>query len=294
MSRSPIAIARTALGIGQKALPSYSSKYSPKRYTQAQLFACLALMQFLKTDYRGLVQFLRDWAELRQALGLTRSPHYSTLCYAHQRLMQPAQFEALLHAVWERARELGWSSERPTGLVDATGLEARHVSRHYVWRAGYRRFARRRWPKLTLVGDAQTHLIGAAVITWGPSQDSAEFPSALRQSARQVHWDRIIADAAYDAEHNHRLCREELKIRSTVIPLNKRRGRRWPKEPYRRQMKRRFFRRIYHQRWQIESLISRLKRRLGSALRSRIWQTQKQECRLRVLTHNLMLLGYAA
>ncbi len=75
--------------------------------------------------------------------------------------------------------------------------------------------------------------------------------------------------------------------------LNKRRGRRWPKEPYRRQMKRRFFGQVYHQRWQVESLISRLKRRLGSALRSRIWQTQKQECRLRVLTHNLMLVSYA-
>lgn len=291
MSRSPLAIARTALAIGQKALPTYSSKYSPKLYTQAQLFACLALMRFLKTDCRGVVQFLRDWSELRQALGLTYLPHYSTLCYAHQRLLSPVPFEALMHSVWEQAREIGLNPKRPTGLVDATGLEARHVSRHYVWRAGYRRFARRRWPKLSLVGDAQTHLIGAAVVTWGPSQDSPEFPSVLRQSARQVQWDRIIADAAYDAEHNHRLCREELGIRSTVIPLNKRRGRRWPKEPYRRQMKRRFFRRIYHQRWQAESIISRLKRRLGSALRSRIWRTQKQECRLRVLTHNVMLLA---
>ncbi len=165
MSQSPLAIARVALVVGQKALPTYSSKYSPKRYTQAQLFACLALMRFLKTDYRGTVQFLRDWSELRQLLGLTRIPHYSTLCHAHQRLLRPAPVEALLHSVWERAREAGLRPKRPTGLVDATGLEARHVSRHYVWRAGYRRFARRRWPKLSLVGDAETHLIGPALVT---------------------------------------------------------------------------------------------------------------------------------
>ncbi len=55
--------------------------------------------------------------------------------------------------------------------------------------------------------------------------------------------------------------------------------------------KRRFFGQVYHQRWQAESLISRLKRRLGSTLRSRIWRTQKQECRLRPLTHNVMLLA---
>lgn len=136
-------------------------------------------------------------------------------------------------------------------------------------------------------------MIAGAVITWSPFQDSSEFPATLRQSARQTHWDRITADAAYDAEHNHHLYREELEIRSTVIPLNKRRGRQWPKEPYRRQKSRRFLRHIYHQRRLIESLISRHKRRLGSAPRSRLWRPQKQECRLRVLTHNLMLVSCA-
>lgn len=50
MSKSPVAIARVALRIGQAALPAYSSKYSPQTYTQAQWFACLVLRQFLRTD----------------------------------------------------------------------------------------------------------------------------------------------------------------------------------------------------------------------------------------------------
>jgi hypothetical protein len=61
-------------------------------------------MQFLKTEYRGMIQFLRDWAELRQALGLTHIPHYSMLCYAHPRLMRPVQFEAVLDEKSIRAR----------------------------------------------------------------------------------------------------------------------------------------------------------------------------------------------
>jgi hypothetical protein len=73
-----------------------------------------------------------------------------------------------------------------------------------------------------LVGDADRHLIGATVITWGPSQASPQFPAAVRQSAQVVHWDRMIADTACDAEHNHALCRDELGIRSTIIPLNRR------------------------------------------------------------------------
>ena len=53
-----------------------------------QLFAVLALKTFLKTDYRGVVQFLADFAELREDLGLTKVPHYSTLCYAAARLLK--------------------------------------------------------------------------------------------------------------------------------------------------------------------------------------------------------------
>jgi hypothetical protein len=88
MTKSPRAVAREALRLAQEALPAYSSKFSRKDYTQHQLFALLALKTFFKTDYRGLVQLLRDFAELREELGLDGVPHYSTLCYAAKRLLK--------------------------------------------------------------------------------------------------------------------------------------------------------------------------------------------------------------
>jgi len=57
-------------------------------FTQAQLFALLALKTFFKTDYRGLAAIVRDWPELQRDLGLTKVPHFSALCYAEQRLLQ--------------------------------------------------------------------------------------------------------------------------------------------------------------------------------------------------------------
>lgn len=290
MSKSPMAVARWAMEIGQAALPRYSSEYSPHLYTLAQLFACLVLRQFFKTDYRGLIDLLKDLPELRNVLQLEKVPHYSTLCYAQQRLLRAGQFHALQRQVWQAAQRLGMVLARPNGMVDATGLESHHVSRFYVWRAGYRHFRRRRWPKLTLVGDGSSHLIAGCWVSWGPSQDSPQFQPAVRQAARYVHWDRLMADTAYDGEHNHVLCRQELGIRSTIIPINPRNTRKWPLTRYRRQMKRRFFKHLYGQRWQIESLISRHKRILGVALRARHAVTQKQECLLRILTHNLMIL----
>ncbi|HZY90014.1 MAG TPA: hypothetical protein VFE78_34650 [Gemmataceae bacterium] len=86
MTKSPRAVAREALRLAREALPAYSSKYSCKDYTQHQLFALLALKTFLKTDYRGVIQMLADFAELRRDLGLDEVSHDSTLCYAARRL----------------------------------------------------------------------------------------------------------------------------------------------------------------------------------------------------------------
>jgi hypothetical protein len=88
MTKSPRAVAREALRLAQDALPEYSAVRSRKDFTQHQLFAVLALKTFLKTDYRGVAQFLADFAELRDDLGLAKVPHYSTLCYAAARLLK--------------------------------------------------------------------------------------------------------------------------------------------------------------------------------------------------------------
>jgi hypothetical protein len=88
MTKSPRAVAREALRLARESLPAYSSKYSRKDFTQHQLFAVLAVKAFLKTDYRGVVAVLDDFAELRADLGLKKVPDHSTLCYAEARLLK--------------------------------------------------------------------------------------------------------------------------------------------------------------------------------------------------------------
>ena len=43
MTKSPVALARSALAAAQQALPAYSCKFSRKDYTRHQLCALLAL-----------------------------------------------------------------------------------------------------------------------------------------------------------------------------------------------------------------------------------------------------------
>ena len=88
MTKSTLALARTAYRVARATLPRYGHPKSRHDYTQPQLFALLAVRQALRTDYRGLVALLAEWAELRRALGLRKVPHYSTLCYAARRLLK--------------------------------------------------------------------------------------------------------------------------------------------------------------------------------------------------------------
>src|SRR5918997_810011 len=88
MTKSPLAVARMALSVARESIPAYSSRFSPRRYTQHQLFALMALREFLKLDYRGLEQVLKEWAELRDVLGLTKVPDHSTIQRAAGRLLE--------------------------------------------------------------------------------------------------------------------------------------------------------------------------------------------------------------
>jgi len=189
------------------------------------------------------------------------------------------------------ARRLGLLKGKAQGALDSTGLSADGRSSHYAKRMGQKRYKNPKWPKLTLLVHTQSHLILSAIVSEGPSYDHPLFAPAVRQATRRLPLDRLLCETGYDSEANHRIGREECGIRSTVIPLNPRRhGRKWPKTKYRRQMRRRFPKRKYGQRWQVESVVSRAKRRLGWVLSAKTAEYQAFECQNRVLTHNLMIL----
>jgi hypothetical protein len=86
MIKSPLGFAQQALEVARTALPAYSSKFSKKDFTRHQHFAILALKTFLKVGYRDVVEYLRDWSDLRDALGLKKVPHFTTLQKAHAKL----------------------------------------------------------------------------------------------------------------------------------------------------------------------------------------------------------------
>lgn len=76
-----------AIETAQRVLPRYGHRFSRKDFTLPQLFACLVLRKFYKTDYRGIVAILEDCSDLRKELGLTKTPHFTTLQKNEHRLL---------------------------------------------------------------------------------------------------------------------------------------------------------------------------------------------------------------
>lgn len=88
MTKSPLAVVRQAIKVAQEALPPYSSRFSRKDFTQHQHFAILALRDLLRLDLRGVEALLREWSDLRDALGLSKVPDHTTLWHAERRLLK--------------------------------------------------------------------------------------------------------------------------------------------------------------------------------------------------------------
>lgn len=66
--------------LGRKHLEPYGAATSRHDFTQSQLMACLVLKVYLKTTYRGVVDFLEGHSALREVLGLEgKLPHYTCL-----------------------------------------------------------------------------------------------------------------------------------------------------------------------------------------------------------------------
>lgn len=296
-SKSTLTVARMALEAAQQAVEEYSHAKSPRKFTQPQLLACLIVKELRALDYRGIHIMLSEWSDLRYALGLQRVPHFTTLCAASKRLLCKPTAEALLRAILQRCRDIGLLKARSKLVaIDSTGMETRHASRYYTRRCKrHQGHYKRRFPKLSAICDTSNHLLLGMVIDRGPKLDYAEDEATVLNALHQQRFETLVADAGYESERLHNLCREKLGIRS-IIPTTQR-GR--PRDDgqakavtghYRRLLQRRFPKKLYGQRWQIETAFSMLKRNLGSALRARRYYSQSREIRLRILTHNLMIL----
>lgn len=288
-----------ALAAGKEAFSDYSHKFSPQKFTQPQLFACLVLKEFERKDYRGIHQLLLDCPDLRQAIGLHSVPHFTTLQKASRRLLRLGRVRRLLNSTVQRVLKRRRVVSYAAG--DSSGFDARHASRYYVHRRDAdksdenrpkKRVIYQRFGKLMLIVCCLSHAIVALVASEGPTPDIDQLDDVLAETPKRLRLRHMVLDAGFDSAHNHRLLREDHGIVSTIPPRHGRPAvdpRSLPKDKYRRRMKTHFNRKAYRKRPQVETVFSMLKRNLGSALRGRSRHSRRRDMLLRALTHNITL-----
>lgn len=291
-SKSPRKVALAALKAAQRALPAYAHRFSPRKFTQHQLFACLVLKVFFKTDYRGVVAMLDDLPGLRRAIGLRHVPHFTTLQKVARRLLVSVPADQLLTAT---VRMAGRGGTVKLAAVDSSGLESHHVSRYFVRRRSrepglWQTTTYIRFPKVGVVCDCANHVILSTLMNRGPSPDVNQLEGTLGPAARRVRIATLLADAGYDSESNHVFVRERCGIETIIPAKHGRPTSRPPTGYYRRLMSRGFDKTKYGQRWQVETVFSMIKRNLGSALRSRSYWAQCREMMMLALVHNITIL----
>jgi hypothetical protein len=298
-SKSPKRVLLVARGVARRCLPAYSHRCSPKKFTQHQLFACLVLKEFLKLDYRGTESLLSDSPALRAAIDLRWAPDFTTLQKASRRLLKLSSVRRMLGDTLAKAKQMRVFKKRVRlAAIDASGFEAHHISNYFVRRRArdgkttgkWQTTTYRRFPKLAVVCDCQTHLILSAVVERGPKPDFDHWIAAMAQATNVATIATLLADAGYDAEWIHLAARIAFGVRTIIPPTRGRPSTGPPASYYRRRMAKHFNRPLYCQRSQVETVFSMLKRRLGSAVNAYSPWSHRRALLLKVLTNNIMIL----
>jgi len=144
----------------------------------------------------------------------------------------------------------------------------------------------RRFLKLTIGAELKTQLVTSIKVRRGLANDNCDFTPVVRK-AHSVKSIKIgIGDNGYDAEKNHELLRDELHAQSIIparhqdVPVWRTRGR------YRKQMKKGYSKKMYHQRSIDETIFSVVKRTMGDEVRSVKTKAQNNEMRLKMISYN--------
>ena len=185
--------------------------------------------------------------------------------------------------------------------IDSTGFQSHHVSEYFAYRRGTIRGEigkvwRRRYPKLWTLVDCESHLILSLHTGRGPGSDLEGFVPTLVACHPFVSFDVLLADAGFDCEASHEIVHKLFDAKALIPPT--RTPKRNPvkaKKPFRQKMAR-LFRdgspKQYRSRWQVETVVSMLKRNLGQALSARGYASQSIEMMLLSITHNIQIIFY--
>lgn len=254
----------------------YHFRFGPKKYTQHQFVSLLILYARSNKSLRRFIQWLYEskWPEW---LGLKEIPCKSSLHNHFLRIGLPIVRLLNSFAIQEkRSKRLA---------VDSTGIDACHASKHYEKRIerDHRDFL-----KLSILGQVEEpRLIEDFECSLSRKSDVWQAKPLIRR----IKKGRIVfADKAYDCNWLMEMCDE--KGSELYCPIRNF-PRKRPKGKFRRKMKDKFEKEVYHKgRNPIELMMFLLKHQ-GLVIRAKKVKNQVKEMAWKILAYNIERMAKA-
>ena len=269
----------TMNAIRESKIPLYSSKFSRKDYNQHQLLALLVFKEYLGVRYREIVELVEVMNAIQKRLGITRIPHFTTLCKFSSRISSTIFTEVQKQATNFSYRDTGRVS---TIAIDSTGFTTEYFSYYYSMRTEK---TRKDFIKISLAVDTEKQTILGAKITKSRQHDTKHAKPLLRNTMKKAEC--YVLDRGYDSEQIHLQIRTEIHAES-IIPI-----RDWNadyvKGQYRNEMAENFDRVRYGQRNKVETVFSVIKRRFGEEIKGRSYRSQVKELKLKCIVYSVDL-----
>jgi hypothetical protein len=276
-----VRFACVAHAVASDVLPRYKTRYSKHVFTQPQLLALLLLMRFEDWTFRETEVRLREHGELREALGLERTPDHTAL-YKFMRRLGGEAIESALD------RTVKLMPPPPSGgavvAVDGTGLDGSAVSTYFVKRCGR---SRKHYLKYLISVDTQRQMITSQMVSEGPKSDASCLPALVGRAARLRQIGVVVADAGFDSHKNHRFIREQIGANSVIKAGRGRPGH--SAHGVRQEMKE-ALPETYSQRAHVEGVFSVIKRKLSRTAPGRTHLTRALQALLLGVAFNVYRL----
>ena len=212
---------------------------------------------------------------VQEYLGLSRIPHHTTMQKVAARLDGNLLHKMLIEFILYKKIRLVLAG------IDGSGFSYSTASYYYTKRVQLCR----RFLKVVVCADMNSQLVCAVMIHHNIVHDNPDFLPLLESTNRIISVDIALGDMGFGDEGNHVGARQIgiaaiIPTRYADVPIYRTSGH------YRKEMKRNFPVKLYHQRNKSETIFFVIKQIMTEKITSRNHTTQTNEMLFRLIAYN--------
>jgi transposase len=220
---------------------------------------------------------------------ISSQPHYNTVFHY---LEKPELTPILKSLIEESALPL--QSIENNFSVDASGFSTSCYERWFDQKYG-KLYSQNKWLKAHITIGNKTNIVTSVEITDSFTHDSTQFMPLINDTAKNFSVSKVMADKAYLSKDSiEELVNAGIK---PYIPFKSNTTGQgseiWKKLFHFYNFNRPTFLKHYHERSNVESTFSMIKRKFGTSLRSKTDVAQKNELLCKILAHNICCLVHS-